>query len=303
MEEQLLDVRGTRVQMFVDGDGPPVLFLHGAGGGGWTPGLGLLARRFRVYAPTHPGFPGADSRDAWDTVEDYVFHYLDVLDTLGLDRVHLLGQSLGGWMAAEFASRHAHRLHTLVLLSAAGLRERPHWSGSGESLVRIAKCCSAMGLFYNKSPELQQAECPGFDLSRKARLGLAHAEKLWARLDRESIIEFLPPGVHSDDVVAIDGDGNMVSLCHSINCLIWGRTAILVDGVSIGDPASYLQPLVAATPRGAQPMAPGLASRLRNGSCTSCPTSIRFEETALQQARSCSKSDQQRLRAAEAVGT
>lgn len=140
----------------------------------------------------------------------------------------------------------------LNLASAAGLSERPHWSRSGDSLVRIAKCCSAMGLFYNKSPVQQQAECPGFDLSREARLGRAHAEKLWARLDRESIIEFLPPGVHSDDVVAIDSEGNMVSLCHSINCLIWGRTAIVVDGVSIGDPASYLQPLVAATPRGSQ---------------------------------------------------
>jgi gamma-glutamyltranspeptidase/glutathione hydrolase len=140
----------------------------------------------------------------------------------------------------------------LNLASAAGLSERPHWSRSGESLVRIARCCSAMGLFYNRSPAEQQLECPGFDLSRTARLSREHAEKLWAYLEQASPITFVPRSVHSDDVVAIDSEGNMVSLCHSINCLIWGRTAIMVDGVSIGDPASYLQPLVAATPRGAQ---------------------------------------------------
>lgn len=152
------------------------------------------------------------------------------------------------------------------LATAAGLNERLHWSKSGESLVRIAKCCSAMGLFYNKSPEEQQNECPGFDLSWSARLGRAHAEKLWARLDREALISFQPKGVHSDDVVAIDSEGNMVSLCHSINCLIWGRTAIVVDGVSIGDPGSYLQPLVAATPRGSQmPNAIELGLILKNG--------------------------------------
>ena len=58
--------------------------------------------------------------------------------------------------------------------------------------------------------------------------------------------------MHSDVVVAVDADGNMAALCHSINCLIWGQTAIVVDGVSIGDPAAYMQSMVAGTERGAQ---------------------------------------------------
>jgi gamma-glutamyltranspeptidase/glutathione hydrolase len=143
-------------------------------------------------------------------------------------------------------------MEALNLATAAGLTQRTHWSRSGESLARIAKCCAAMGLFYNKSPEERQAECPDLDLSRAARLTQAHADKLWGRLEHEEPITFLPKGVHSDVVVAIDADGNMAALCHSINCLTWGRTAIIVDGVSIGDPASYMQAIVAATPRGAQ---------------------------------------------------
>ena len=121
MEEQFLDVRGTRVQLYVGGEGTPLLFLHGAGGGGWTPGLEQLAQRFQVYAPTHPGFGASDLREEWDSLDDYVYHYLDLLDTLGLERVHLAGASMGGWLAAELAVGHSHRLRTLVLLDPAGL--------------------------------------------------------------------------------------------------------------------------------------------------------------------------------------
>jgi gamma-glutamyltranspeptidase / glutathione hydrolase len=146
-------------------------------------------------------------------------------------------------------------VEALNLATAAGLRERPHWSASGDSLKRIALSCGANG-FYYETPENQQKLCPGVDMRRESRLTQAHADRLWAALDRqdggEGIITLLPKGTHSDDVVAIDGDGNMVALCHSINCLIWGRTAIVVDGVSIGDPASYMQQQVAATPRGEQ---------------------------------------------------
>jgi pimeloyl-ACP methyl ester carboxylesterase len=88
------------------GEGPPLLFLHAAGGAGaWHPFLGLLARRFAVVAPDHPGFGG-----------------LDVLDRLGLERVHVVGGSLGGWLAAELAVHSPERVERLALLGAAGLR-------------------------------------------------------------------------------------------------------------------------------------------------------------------------------------
>jgi pimeloyl-ACP methyl ester carboxylesterase len=121
MEEQFLDVRGTRVHLQVEGDGEPLLFLHGAGGPAWLPAFPRLAERFRVYAPAHPGFGQSDPRDEWDSIDDFVYHYLDLLDALQLDRVHLLGASLGGWLAAELAVCHGHRLRSLVLLDAAGL--------------------------------------------------------------------------------------------------------------------------------------------------------------------------------------
>jgi pimeloyl-ACP methyl ester carboxylesterase len=121
MEEKFLDVRGTRIHLQTAGAGDPLVFFHGAGGSAWAPGLTLLAERYAVYAPTHPGFGQSDERPEWDRLEDFVLFYLDLLDALGLDRVHLVGSSLGGWLAAEFAVSHCHRLRDLVLLDAAGL--------------------------------------------------------------------------------------------------------------------------------------------------------------------------------------
>ena len=50
-----------------------------------------------------------------------MFHYLQVLDALGIDRFHLAGASIGGWMAAEIAVRIPERVHSLTLIGAAGL--------------------------------------------------------------------------------------------------------------------------------------------------------------------------------------
>ncbi|WP_129793956.1 gamma-glutamyltransferase [Sphingosinicella sp. CPCC 101087] len=143
-------------------------------------------------------------------------------------------------------------IESLNLTEAAGIREIGHWSTSAESLVCLAKCCAAMGGMRYDSPEEQQAAFPGIDMSRTSRLTRDHAAALWSRLEEGSPIRLIPRGTHSDVVVAIDADGNMAALCHSINCLIWGKTAIVVDGVSVGDPASYMQSMVAATPPGTQ---------------------------------------------------
>ena len=52
---------------------------------------------------------------------------------------------------------------------------------------------------------------------------------------------------HSDTVVAIDQWGNMTAVTHTINCIVWGNEAIMVDGVSIGDAASFQQAAIKAT--------------------------------------------------------
>src|SRR5574342_226612 len=120
--EETLLVRGTGVQLFTGGAGRPLLYLHGAGTFWWMPVHDLLARRRRVLLPVHPGFGASEGLEAIETIEDLVFHTLDVLDALGLDRVDVVGLSLGGWLGAELALRHPARVSRLVLVDAAGAR-------------------------------------------------------------------------------------------------------------------------------------------------------------------------------------
>jgi pimeloyl-ACP methyl ester carboxylesterase len=115
-------VRGCNIALMRGGSGHPLVFLHGASGASaWLPCMGALAEKFDVIVPEHPGFGASDTPDWLDTIHDLAYFYLDVLADLDLGRVHLVGVSLGGWIAAELAVRDTRRLASLTLVSAAGI--------------------------------------------------------------------------------------------------------------------------------------------------------------------------------------
>lgn len=128
-KEELFKVAGRDIQLFSGGDGPPLLYFHGAGVYWWLPAHDRLAARHRVLIPVHPGFGRSPAHEEVETMDDLVFHALDVMDALRLDRPDVVGLSLGGWLAAELAVRHPERIARLVLVDAAGTRvpgvERP----------------------------------------------------------------------------------------------------------------------------------------------------------------------------------
>jgi pimeloyl-ACP methyl ester carboxylesterase len=117
-----LQVGDGAVRLLRAGSGPPLLFLHAAGGGGWSPFLDGLSRSFDVLAPDHPGFDESEQTEEMEGIDDLVYHYLRLLDGLGIERATVVGASLGGWIAAEFAVHSPHRVQRLVLMSPAGLR-------------------------------------------------------------------------------------------------------------------------------------------------------------------------------------
>ena len=120
---EFLTVGGVRTHLLRGGRGVPLLVLHPEfAANGWFPYHDNLAAHFQVFAPDHPGF-GQSERPEWlEGVDDLVFHYVDLLDALHLDRVSIVGTSLGGWIAAEFAVTHPQRVHRLVLVGAAGIK-------------------------------------------------------------------------------------------------------------------------------------------------------------------------------------
>src|SRR5262245_14676804 len=115
-------IRGCNITLMRGGAGEPLLVLHGASGAGaWLPFMASLAEKFDVIVPEHPGYGASDTPDWLDSIHDLAYFYLDFLDELDLDAVHLVGVSLGGWIAAEIAIRNTSRLASLTLARAAGL--------------------------------------------------------------------------------------------------------------------------------------------------------------------------------------
>src|SRR5262249_55404875 len=117
-----ISIRDCRIRLMRGGAGAPLLFLHGGGGVGiWLPCIAQLAKRLAAIAPEHPG-SGASDTPAWlDTSGVLATFYLDFLDQLAPPGVHLVGSSLGGWIAADRAVPTATRLASLTLIGAAGI--------------------------------------------------------------------------------------------------------------------------------------------------------------------------------------
>jgi pimeloyl-ACP methyl ester carboxylesterase len=127
VEPRRLTLGGGSISYFSAGSGPPLLFLHGGGGAGrWQPAHALWSANHRVVAPDHPGFAASDELPEVEGVDDLVFHYLDVIERLGLDRPALVGASFGGWLAAELAVAAPASFRAVALLSPVGLRIPEH---------------------------------------------------------------------------------------------------------------------------------------------------------------------------------
>jgi pimeloyl-ACP methyl ester carboxylesterase len=122
-ETTFFDVAGKKTQLTKGGSGPPLLYLHSAGGETeWMPFHAALAERFTLYLPAHPGFALSEGLDAVRDIDDYAWHYVDLLEQLGLGPLPVVGFSLGGWTALELALRRPRLVSRMVLVASAGLR-------------------------------------------------------------------------------------------------------------------------------------------------------------------------------------
>ena len=124
------------------GSGQTLLLLHGAGGSANLKELASkLAEDFDVLLPDHPGFGLSDQSKRLSSVSDLAFYYLDFIQELGLKDIHLVGFSLGGWIAAEIAIRSTTNVKSIALVSSAGIHVKGVPKGdpflwSPEELVR-----------------------------------------------------------------------------------------------------------------------------------------------------------------------
>lgn len=145
------------------------------------------------------------------------------------------------------ASGSTNLIEALNLSFAAGLDQLPHWSRNGEALNKISEITNAYMLSYIPQATREMIYA-GINMSDSSRRLMSISEAVWERMKLGAkMISSGPKGPkHSDTVVAIDQWGNMTAIVHSINCVVWGNEAIVVDGVSISDAASFQQAQIAA---------------------------------------------------------
>ena len=139
------NIDGIHTVVYIGGSGAPVVYFHG---GGTFHGFEFTrdwARQFRVILPYHPGFGESGDAPDFTTLEDYLRYYQALFDRLGLDVFGLVGLSLGGLLAAEFAAVYNDRVERLVLGSPTGIfiPEYPVPDLSTLSPAELASCMVA----------------------------------------------------------------------------------------------------------------------------------------------------------------
>ena len=125
IQDRTLSVWRGQIQsrVRIAGQGPPLVFLHGATGLHWDDFLDDLSQTHTVYAPEHPGTtPGdPDAIKPLDDLWDLVLYYYELFEGLELESPAVVGHSFGGMVAAEIAATDPKRVGKLVLLCPLGL--------------------------------------------------------------------------------------------------------------------------------------------------------------------------------------
>ena len=154
--EESVTVAGIDVHFYRGGEGPPLVLLHGGDPNpGWLQHHQALAEQCSVYAPSHPGF-GHTPGLAWITsIGDMALFYLWFLEAVGLERVHLVGHDIGGWLAADIATACPQVVDHLVLVDAMGLKPQ-HSEILDIFLITLAEVRRQSFFDSQQVPEWQQ---------------------------------------------------------------------------------------------------------------------------------------------------
>ncbi|MFC1892802.1 alpha/beta fold hydrolase [Chloroflexota bacterium] len=145
MEKLSLKLDSGRISYIKEGHGPPLLLLHslGVSSEAWNKVLPSLAQRYTVYAPDMLGHADSDKPPGNYRIEDYARSVVAFMDKLGLGKIVLCGNSVGGLITLEIAVTNAERIEKLVLVGC------PSW----EAWQRIERLMlSALGFDIEGNP-------------------------------------------------------------------------------------------------------------------------------------------------------
>ena len=120
--KETVNILGGNVVFQRGGTGEPILYLHGAGVVNQVvPFMEHLGRSFDLIVPQHPGMGDSDAPSWLNNMHDMALFYHDFIGHLGLENIHLVGTSIGGWLAATVAYLNPAPFKSVTLACAAGL--------------------------------------------------------------------------------------------------------------------------------------------------------------------------------------
>jgi pimeloyl-ACP methyl ester carboxylesterase len=140
-EQREVVVNGRRHVYFVEGSGEPVVLIHGLSGSSrwWWRNIPDLAREFTVYLVDLPGFGEMrDERDGF-SLSGAAEWLAAWMNELGIQPVHIIAHSLGGYIGVKLAIQHPELVDRLILVAPAGVPENKPLLGYSFSLLRAAR--------------------------------------------------------------------------------------------------------------------------------------------------------------------
>jgi pimeloyl-ACP methyl ester carboxylesterase len=229
---QYRTIHGYRRAFVMAGSGPAVLLIHGIGDSSdtWQPVLSELARHHTVIAPDLLGHGRSEKPRADYSIAAYANGMRDLLTVLEIDRVTVVGHSLGGGVAAQFAYQFPERCERLVLVGSGGV---------GRSVSPLLRLAAVPGVEFLMPlfglPPVRAVSRFGADLLRLLNTSLGRdAEEVMAVFDslpnteaRRAILRTLRSGV--------DWRGQVITMLDRAyltegipTLLIWGRRDAII---------------------------------------------------------------------------
>ena len=172
-QSRQVPLSGVDLEVWEGGKGRTVLFLHpGDGFDASAPYVSALASRFRVIAPSHPGFGRSSLPPSISSVDDLSYFYLDFIETQGLEDIVVLGVSLGGWIAAEIGVKSTARIAGLCLVDTVGAKFAGPMTREIFDLFSVPQYEQARHLYHD--PKLQQQTYAHLDDETATRMARNH---------------------------------------------------------------------------------------------------------------------------------
>ena len=215
-----VEIYGQKIYYQEAGSGPDVILLHGLGAdrSAWAATVPALAAKYHVYVPDQVGF-GQSDKPAIDYRVGTLVDFLDAFcKKAGIAKATLVGNSMGGWVAMDFALAHPDKVNRLVLVDSAGYSSkrtggppltRAMLQGLNPSTVAGEKQLMAL-VFHNKIYSSDQFAEQAFT---------THLRKN----DSYTIDRFIDSILRGEDVV----DGRLGAI-KAPTLIVWGRDDALV---------------------------------------------------------------------------